>query len=147
MKRGLVLFVICFTFFSSNAQALDWAYKFVAWEGGVYEVTEELVDASDIGEKIGGVKRMADDRTGSYYGDASNYYEKGTKYYAIKGMDSGNAIAVEEQEGIWLKAVYLNETPFHWMDILPYILLGITAFVLFIALSLRYASKKEPRLH
>ncbi|WP_226680028.1 hypothetical protein [Sutcliffiella horikoshii] len=145
MKKGLLFFLICFTVASSTAHALSWAYKFVVWEGGVYEVTEEVVEASDIGKKIGEVKRMADDRTGSYYGDASNFYEKGTKYYAIDGIDTGIAIAVEEQQDKWVKAIYLHETPFHWTDILPYILLGIAAFVLFIVLSLRYASKKEPR--
>ncbi|WP_404443359.1 hypothetical protein LG307_14590 [Sutcliffiella horikoshii] len=113
----------------------------------MYEVTEEFVDASDIGKKIGEVKRMADDRTGSYYGDASNYYEKGAKYYKIMGIDSATAIAVEEQQEIWVKAVYLHEAPFHWTDMLAYILMGIGAFVLFIVLSLRYASKKEPRQH
>ncbi len=147
MKRGLLLFVIFFIMASSSTYALSWAYKFVAWEGGVYEVTEEVVDASDIGKKIGKVKRMADDRTGAYYGDTSNYYEKGTKYYAIKGIDSGTAIAVEEQQDIWVKAVYLHEAPFHWTDILPYMLMGIAAFVLFTVFSLRYASKKEPRPH
>lgn len=147
MKRGLLLFVICFTIASSTAQALSWAYKFVVWEGGVYEVTDEVVAASDIGKKIGKVKRMANDRTGAYYGDASNYYKKGTKYYAIKGIDSVDAIAVEEQQEKWVKAKYLHEAPFHWTDILPYIVLGISAFVLFIYLSLRYASKKEGENH
>ncbi|MGD6991363.1 hypothetical protein [Sutcliffiella horikoshii] len=147
MKRSLLLFLICFTLASSTSHALSWAYKFVVWEGGVYEVTEEFMAASDIGEKIGEVKRMADDKTGSYFGDASNYYEKGTRYYAIKGIDSGTAIAVEEQQDMWVKAVYLHEAPFHWTDILPYILMGIAVFVLFIVLSLRYASKKEPRQH
>ncbi len=121
MKRGLIWFVICFTVASSTAYALSWAYKFVVWEGGVYEVTEEIVDASDIGKKIGEVKRMADDRTGAYYGDASNYYEKGTRYYAIKGIDSGTAIAIEEEQDKWVKSVYLHEAPFHWTDLLPYI--------------------------
>ncbi|WP_404428663.1 hypothetical protein [Sutcliffiella horikoshii] len=147
MKRCLLLFVICFTVASSTAHALSWAYKFVVWEGGVYEVTEEVVDASDIGKKIGEVKRMADDRSGSYYGDASNFYEKGTKYYAIKGIDSGSAIAVEDQQDKWVKAVYLHEAPFHWTDLLPYIFLGIATVVLFVFFSLRYASKKEPHLH
>ncbi|WP_339146841.1 MULTISPECIES: hypothetical protein [unclassified Sutcliffiella] len=147
MKRGLVLFVIGFTIASSTAHALSWAYKFVVWEGGVYEVTEEVVDASDLGKKIGEVKRMADDMTGAYYGDASNYYEKGTKYYAINGIDTGSALAVEDQQDEWVKAVYLHEAPFHWTDILPYILLGIAVFVLFIVLSLRYASKKEGEYH
>jgi hypothetical protein len=147
MKRSLVFFVICFTMASSTAYALDWAYKFVGWEGGVYEVTEEVVDASDLGKNIGEVKRIADDRTGAYYGDTSNHYEKGTKYYAINGIDSRSAFAVEDQPNKWVKAVYLHDAPFHWMDILPYILLGIAAFVLFIVLSLRYASKKGPRPH
>ncbi|WP_404346860.1 hypothetical protein LG311_14425 [Sutcliffiella horikoshii] len=145
MKRGLLLLVICFAMASSTSHALSWAYKFVVWEDGVYEVTEEVVDTSDIGKKIGEVKRMADDRMGSYYGDASNFYEKGTEYYAIKGIDSGTAIAVEDQQDKWIKAVYLHEAPFHWTDLLPYIFLRITAVILFVFFSLRYASKKEPR--
>ncbi|NMH74389.1 hypothetical protein HF078_14970 [Bacillus sp. RO2] len=108
-------------------------------------MTDERLTKGEIGNEIGEVKRKADEYSGSYYGDSSNLYDKGTKYYDIEGVAPDTAIAIEERSGEWVKAVYLNEAPFHWTDLLPYILLGIASFVLFIILSLRYARKRETR--
>jgi hypothetical protein len=98
-------------------QALSWAYPFVAWNGHVYKVTEERVGEGELGAVIGEVKQTADEVTGDYSGDASNFYEKGTKYYEIKEIPSQSAIAVEAKEDEWLKAVYVHEAPFHWTDV------------------------------
>ncbi|TYS68079.1 hypothetical protein FZC76_10010 [Sutcliffiella horikoshii] len=147
MKKKLILCLL-FTFFASNnVYAMDWAYTFVVYKGGVYEVTEERLTNGAIGNEIGEVKRKADEYSGNYYGDASNHFDRGTKYYEIEGVAPDTAIAIEERSGEWVKAVYLHEAPFYWTDLLPYILLGIVAFVLFIVYSLRYASKRETRQH
>jgi len=83
----------------------------------VYEVKEETVQESDIGKVIGEVKTKPNDMTGNYYGDASNAYSKGTKYFEIINISTGTAIAVEVEKNKWQKAVYANEAPFHWMNL------------------------------
>lgn len=124
----MVLFLILFIFsFISSAQALSWAYSFVVWSGNVYEVTEETVLESKLGEVIGEVKTKPNDMTGNFYGNASNSYPKGTKYYEINGRSTESAIAVEVEEKRWVVAVYVHKAPFHWLDlvtkILPFLIL------------------------
>ncbi|MDF1511200.1 hypothetical protein PZE06_24005 [Robertmurraya sp. DFI.2.37] len=117
MKKIISFVLLLIWLSSSTAQALSWAYPFVVWEGKVYEVKqEEFIDASKIGKIIGKVKTTADDMTGEYYGDASNYYPIGTEYFAIQGVSVSSAIAVKENEK-WIKAVYVNKAPFHIMNI------------------------------
>lgn len=81
MKRITLLCLLFIFMISSPFQALSWAYPFVVWEGKVYEVKqEEMITDRVIGKTIGEVETKPDDMTGDYYGDASNYYPKGTKY-------------------------------------------------------------------
>ena len=141
-----VLFFILFIFsFTSSVQALSWAYSFAVWNGNVYEVTEENVLESEIGKVIGEVKTKPNEMTGNYYGNASNSYPKGTKYYEIKGTSTESAIAVEVEEKQWVKAVYVHEAPFHWMDlvtkVLPFLIL--IAIVVFIISRMKKAGTKD----
>lgn len=109
----LMVFVFCGT-----VQALSWAYPFVVWEGKLYEVTEEeRLSDDEIAEAIGRVATLADDMSGDYYGNASNFYPVGTLYYAIKDTGTSNAIAVNV-EGEYLKAVYSQKAKFHFMNFL-----------------------------
>ncbi|MGG3887522.1 hypothetical protein [Metabacillus fastidiosus] len=118
MKRIIFLSLILIFIISSSVQALSWAYPFVVWKGNVYEVKqEEITEESKIGKIIGEVKTKPDDMTGNYYGDTSNYYPKGTKYYEIKGTSTSTAIAIKE-DNQWVKAVYVHKAPFHIMNIL-----------------------------
>jgi hypothetical protein len=116
--RKITLLSLLFIFIiSSSVHALSWAYPFVVWKGKVYEVKqEESISDSEIGKKIGEVKTKPNDMTGNYYGDASNYYTKGTKYYEIIGTSTSNAIAVKEDSQL-VKAVYVHKAPFHIMNI------------------------------
>ncbi|MGG0719206.1 hypothetical protein ABE096_16645 [Robertmurraya massiliosenegalensis] len=117
MKKILVISLLQVALLSSTAQALEWAYPFVVWKGNVYEVKqEEMIKEDEIGKIIGKVKTSADDMTGEYYGDASNYYPKGTEYYEIKGTSTSTAIAVRDNEQ-WMNAVYVHEAPFHIMNV------------------------------
>ena len=96
---------------------MSWAYVFVVWEGNVYEVKQdESIADSEIGEVIGKVKTIPNDRTGSYFGNASNYYSKGTKYYKMNGISTADAIAIKEGNQ-WVKAVYVHEAPFHILNL------------------------------
>lgn len=117
MKRIMLLSLLLIFMISSSVQALSWAYPFVVWKGKVYEVKqEEIIEESEIGKIIGEVKTKPNDMTGDYYGDASNYYPKGTKYYEIRGTSTSTAIAVKE-DNQWVKAVYVHKAPFHLMNI------------------------------
>jgi len=55
--------------------------------------------------------------TGNYYGDASNSYPTGTKYYAINGESTESTIAVEVTGNHWMKVVYIHKAHFQWMDL------------------------------
>lgn len=125
-----LFFLLAMFITNSSVQALDWAYAFVVWNGKVFEVTDEQLTNSEIGKNIGKVKRKADDVTGEYFGDASNYYPKGTKYYAVNGQSTSSVIAVEVEENKWVKALYAHKAhkaPIHWMDfftkVLPVLLI------------------------
>lgn len=64
--------------------------------------------------------------TGDYYGNASNLYPIGTKYYEIKDLSTSTAIAVKE-DNQWVKSVYVHKAPFHIMNILthPFFILSV----------------------
>ncbi|WP_226665196.1 hypothetical protein [Metabacillus litoralis] len=136
MKKISIIVLLSFVTFTSSAQGLSWAFPFVVWEGHVYEVTNEKVSESDIGQIIGEVKTIPDDMTGEYYGNASNAYPKGTKYYKINNLKTDTNIAVEVEENQWKKASYTHDAPFHWMNllskILPFIITILIIFILFV---------------
>lgn len=118
MKKTMVLAILLTMLFSSHAEALSWAYSFVVWDGKLYEVKQDVnVPENEIAEAIGQVKTAADDMSGAYYGNASNYYEKGTVYYAIRDVPTDESIAVETNEGIFVKAEYRQQAAFHFMNI------------------------------
>jgi hypothetical protein len=142
MKRSLLLFPCVLIVFAASAQALSWAYPFVVWDGNVYEVTEEKVPESQIEKKIGEVETRPDDMTGDYYGNASNEYPIGTKYFEIKDLPADEGIAVEIAENEWQKAVFAHEAPFHWMDAVPYILLSALLLAAAIAIAI-YLKKRK----
>ena len=129
---------------SSSVQALSWAIIFVVWEGKVYEVKqEEIIENTEIGKIIGEVKTKPDDMMGDYYGDASNFYPIGTKYYEIKGISTSDAIAINE-DNQWVKAVYVHKAPFHIMNILtnPFFIFSIVIIAL-ILIGVIFRNKKS----
>lgn len=118
MKKIIPLALLMVFVFCGTVQALSWAYPFVVWEGKLYEVKEEdRLSEGEITEEIGRVATLADDMSGNYYGNASNFYPVGTVYYAIRDTGTSDAIAVNA-EGEYLKAVYSQKAKFHFMNIL-----------------------------
>lgn len=83
-----------------NSQA-SWVYSFVVWDGYVYQISDEYVQKVD--EEIGKVT-VYSDKEGTYTGNFSNEYEKGTEYYSITGVSTDEAIAIEE-DGKYRKAI------------------------------------------
>jgi len=85
-----------------NKSSADWAFSFDVWNGYIYQFSDEYVD--DIGDEIGEVTKHSDTK-GTYSGNFSNLYEKGTKYFAIQGISTEEAIAIEEEYGKYRKAI------------------------------------------
>lgn len=132
MKRVILLFFLLI-FTTTSVHALTWAYSFVVWNGNVYEVTKKKISENEIGQQLGEVKTRPNDVTGSYYGDASNAYPKGTKYFEVNGVSTETSIAVEVAENQWVKAVYVHEAPSHWRNFLTKALPVLVLFVVGIA--------------
>ena len=144
MKQATsAILIVVFLLIGAHAQALSWAYAFVTWDGNIYEVKEDqILNASQVGEVIGEVERVADDMTGEYYGNASNYYETGTKYYEITGTPKDVAIAVQVGNN-WVQANFAGKQPPSLKGALtsPWLLVGIGVlvggFIWFIARGIR----------
>jgi hypothetical protein len=133
MRKIALLSLLFILMFSISVHAIKWQYPFVVWKGKVYEVKqEEFISDSEIGKKIGEVKTKPND-IGNYYGNASNFYPKGTKYYEIIGISTSKAIAVKEDSQM-VKAVFVQKAPFHIMNIIsnPIFLTLMGVFILII---------------
>lgn len=104
MKKLTLLFCIFFLCMSTEVSA-SWAYRFVVYNHGTYEVTAEQVDSDRIGKKLGKVTRYSD-REGTYGGNFSNVYPKGTTYHEIKGTSPKEQIAVKTGTEAYVKAEY-----------------------------------------
>jgi hypothetical protein len=143
MRKITFLSLVLILMISSSVHALSWAISFVVLKGNVYEVKqEEMIEESEIGKVIGEVKTTPDDMTGEYYGDASNFYPKGTKYYAIKGIPTSKAIAIKN-DNQYLKAVYVHKAPFHIMNVLTNIyFLTAVGIVALLIIRARFRFKK-----
>ena len=105
MKTKLLFtsFLISTFFILSPIQSLaEWAYSFVVWDGYIYVVSDEVVQQID--QEIGHVTSYSDIE-GTSSGNFSNTFFKGTKYYSIKNVNTYEAIAIETQDGNFIKAV------------------------------------------
>lgn len=97
------MFLLCISVASAS-----WAYSFVVNDGKVFVVTEEPVKESVVREVIGKVTYHTSEE-GTYIGNFSNAYPKGTKYFAIEGIAPEEAIAVQKRDGTFVKALYEQE--------------------------------------
>lgn len=133
--------LIAFTLFVGIVSA-SWAYLFVVNDGKIYVITDERVEPNQIGPSIGKVTKYSDSE-GTYSGNFSNRYPKGTKYYEIIGVEINDAIAIKENEMLYVKATYGGEyagARYKWSDYLPYVLI-----VLIVVLFTGYFMKKRLR--
>jgi hypothetical protein len=104
----LLIGVFCALIVPSKSLATSWAYPFVVWDGYIYIVNDEYV--TEVDEEIGQVTRYSD--MYQQPGNFSNVYEKGTKYYSIKGVNTDESIAVDDGNGNYKKAVREKEYTF-----------------------------------
>ena len=104
MKRVLPLFLGFILLYPLSIASASWAYPFVVYSGHIYRVTEQAIQPKDVGQKIGKVTKYSH-REGTYRGNFSNMYPKGTGYYAIQGRSSHEAIAVRTGEDTYILAI------------------------------------------
>lgn len=77
----------------------------LVYHGNIYVISDEYTTTVD---KIIGHVTKYSNRAGTYYGNFSNTYKKGTKYYSIKDIDIEEAIAIEDN-GKYRIAFYNGE--------------------------------------
>lgn len=99
--RYVIVFLVCTYILLPSKTFANWAYQFVVWDGYVYVITDEVVN--EVKRQIGHVTKYSD-MEGTYTGNFSNVYPKGTKYYSILGVDTDEAIAVEDESGHYIMA-------------------------------------------
>lgn len=118
--RGIFVLIAIVFLAAAPAGAVhaDWASRFVVYAGGNYTVTDEVIDPSSIGDNIGQVTQYSD-REGTYRGNFSNVFPKGTAYFAIRDIDANQRIAVLTPEGTYIAAAYSGPypTPAPWSSV------------------------------
>lgn len=120
MKRSLFLliaFCVAGTLLAVKGVYADWANRFVVNEGKSYTISDKRLEAQEVDSMIGQVTKYSDEE-GTYSGNFSNYYPKGTKYYSIKGININKAIAVKLDNRTFIRAdyngEYAGEASFDW---------------------------------
>jgi hypothetical protein len=117
LKKWIFLCAMCLLLTACGSQVIIEWVDLIKWDGKQYEAVYEvaLADRSFIDKEIGEVNfKVADQIKRTSYrfkdGDAA-FHEKGTKLYAIKGLD--DAIAVEDQSVINGYRIYMvrDEAP------------------------------------
>ncbi|QSS98861.1 hypothetical protein IMZ31_12205 [Pontibacillus sp. ALD_SL1] len=139
MKHFLVGLIVYLGLVIMPTQALatSWAYPFVVWDNSLYIVTDQEV--TDVGERIGQVTRYSDME--QYGGNFSNVYEKGTNYYAIKGIPTYQSIAVKEKSGRFVKADWEKE--YTYGSAFPVGLVSMVAVLIVIGMILIYFTRRS----
>jgi hypothetical protein len=136
MRKGLLLMVMLLlagTFMAVKPVQASWAYSFVVNDGKIYVLSEVQVEPEQIGKKVGKVTSYSDEE-GTYSGNFSNSYPKGTEYYAVKSVDINEAIAIKVSDETFIKANYEAEyggIHFSWKKVLFY-LAGLFVLVMVI---------------
>ena len=130
----VLLLCIIFSLSSSKVVATSWAYPFVVWDDHIYVVSEETV--LDVEKKIGKVTKYSDMEP--YSGNFSNVFPKGTKYYSIKGIDTTIAIAIQTNDGHYIKAYRQGEYMYK-KSFTEYIYTGLGVFAILVVGLLIYS--------
>ncbi|WP_405176515.1 LPXTG cell wall anchor domain-containing protein [Paenibacillus sp. FSL H8-0261] len=125
MKKFIIVILAIVALMPMRSMNADWAYSFVVYSGDIYEISDdELIPSNEIDKKIGQVTRYSD-HEGTYSGNFSNIYPKGTPYYSIKNIDPKEIIAIKTHEAEFVKAInkgqYANgqlESKTIWISIL-----------------------------
>ncbi|MCP3028455.1 hypothetical protein [Halobacillus sp. A5] len=125
--RLLVLLVLVTVCFPVTVSATSWAYSFVVWNGYEYIIEDEQ-EVMEVDEEIGEVTKYSDME--QHTGNFSNTYKEGTSYYSIAGVSTEEAIAVEKQNGIFIRAERGEEYTYGERDASLYFLFGFGTLVI-----------------
>ncbi|MGF9979624.1 hypothetical protein ABE042_22435 [Viridibacillus arvi] len=146
--KGNRCFIFTILFFfaflsSSTVHAQILAYPFVVWDGKVYEVSEVVLLDEKIGNFIGKVNAKPNDASGNYYGNASNTFAIGTKYYEISEISMADAIAVENENGQFIQADYAQKATEQPMSMLQKGIVNASIIaILILILGVRFGLKR-----
>lgn len=131
----MFVFLIGFTLVITPTYA-DWAKSFVVFNGNSYSVTDTEVEQDRVGSQIGKVTKYSDEE-GTYRGNFSNYFPKGTTYYQIKDLEAAKAIAVKNSDGKFIRVDYDGKYPgeiIRWKPILAYMFGSFLLIIVFLLL-------------
>lgn len=104
MKKFIIVILAIISLMPIRSMSADWAYSFVVYAGDIYEISpDERIPSDEIDKKIGQITRFSD-QEGTYSGNFSNTYPKGTPYYSIKNTNPKEIIAIKTDEGKYVKA-------------------------------------------
>ncbi|MBY0595114.1 hypothetical protein [Bacillus bingmayongensis] len=113
MKMFLVTLIISLTLLGCSAQKKTneaLSFEFVSWENEVYVVSDgEKVEKVEVGQRIGEVTEFIDQEGRNYQGTASNVFKEGTKLYKIKDIGTNKSIAVQKDDGTFIKGTLSDE--------------------------------------
>ncbi|MGG4554047.1 hypothetical protein [Paenibacillus humicus] len=106
MKKALVIILAVPIFLGlwscSNQHNLQsWAFDVVTWNHEVYKITNEAV--TEIDDEIGTIKKHSTNESSELPNLFSNKYNKGTKLFKIKNVETNDYIAVQD-DGLYYKA-------------------------------------------
>ncbi|MNO33034.1 hypothetical protein D3C76_230400 [compost metagenome] len=105
MKKFLLVILALVSLMPIRTMSADWASSFVVYSGDIYEISpDELIPSDEMDTKIGQVTRYSD-HEGTYSGNFSNTYPKGTPYYSIKNTNPKEIIAIKTDEATFVKAI------------------------------------------
>lgn len=106
MKTIIASVILLMTFY--NTAYAKWSYEFVVFNKSIYTITDKKINSDLIGAVLGQVTSYSN-QEGTYSGNFSNTFPKGTKYYNIKGSDSNKVIAIKVKDGTFIEANYEGE--------------------------------------
>lgn len=145
MKSIKIVIIVAILFMiPSYTTYAKWAYSFIVYNKNVYLITEIKIDSEFIGEELGQVTKYSD-REGTYSGNFSNTYPKGTKYYKIKDVDVKESIAIKEVDGSFTQTNYESQyagAKYNIVTILFYMIAFIILLITVVVL-LRKRSNKS----
>ncbi|TCZ80196.1 hypothetical protein E0485_04930 [Paenibacillus albiflavus] len=101
------LCILCsFLLISACSSSSNESFAFQAmirWDGKIYVGTDEKI--TNVERKIGSIMYYSSDENKSDKERSSNFYKKGTSIYQINSIDVEQALAVEVESGVYVKAI------------------------------------------
>lgn len=132
MKRFMIILLTITTLLPIGSVYADWAISFVVYSGDSYEISkDEFIPTNDIDQRIGHVTKYTDEE-GTYRGNFSNTYPKGTPYYSIKNTDPQEVIAIKTEEDTYVKAYNIGHYANDHLENRTIWIFGIVASIIII---------------